>query len=214
MLYEINYLILQSHTPELEKMREEMRKFIESNGGKVVEEKKYLKRKLAYEIKHEKYGFYTVLRFESKSAKSMAEIKSKLNQMSNIARYLIVRADELPSLKEQEEKEKESAQQAEEEKSTVRQEDLDKVIKSKKQETTEKSQQSSAIENQAEEKKESDKKEVKTEKEVEKPSGKETEKEEEAEEKPEKEEDSEKKTGKDKVSLDELDKKLDEILNS
>jgi ribosomal protein S6 len=63
MIYEINFLVLQSKTAELEKIKKETKKFIESFDATIIEEKEYLKRKLAYEIQHENYGFFTVLRF-------------------------------------------------------------------------------------------------------------------------------------------------------
>ncbi len=100
MLYEINFLVLQSKTAELEKIRKETKKFIESYGAKITEEKEYLKRKLAYEIQHENYGFFTVLRFEFKKGTNLDELKVKLNQRNEVARYIIIRADELPSLEE------------------------------------------------------------------------------------------------------------------
>ncbi len=125
MIYEINFLVLQSKTAELEKIRKESKEFIESYGAKIVEEKEYLKRKLAYEIKHENYGFFTVLRFEFKGAKNLDELKVKLNQTSDIARYIIVQAEGLASLKEQDAKELEKVQG---EKDSIKSEDVEKVL--------------------------------------------------------------------------------------
>lgn len=129
MIYEINFLVLQSKTAELEKIRKSTKKFIESFGAKVVEEKEYLKRKLAYEIQHENYGFFTVLRFEFKGKTNLDELKSKLNQRTEVARYIIVQADNLPSLKEQDVKAQEKIQT---DRKSIKSEDVEKALKEQK----------------------------------------------------------------------------------
>lgn len=232
MIYEINYLVLQSKTAELEKIRKESKEFIESHGAKVVEEKEYLKRKLAYEIKHENYGFFTVLRFEFKGAKNLDELKVKLNQNTDISRYIIVQAEGLSSLKEQDAKELEKTQ---EERKSIKSEDVEKVLTeqkkaeaAKKEVKVEKKEAPVAVKEEREEeiveeveKKEEiveekpkkktvakktkaviEKKKVEKVKEVKKETTQENDKE------------AEGKEAKEEVSLDELDKKLDEILNS
>jgi len=197
MVYEINFLVLQSKTVELKKIRKETKEFIESFGAKVIEEKEYLKRKLAYEIKHENYGFFTVLRFEFRNAKNLDELKIKLNQRVNISRYIIVQADGLPSLKEQAVKD---VEKIEDDKKSIKSEDIEKVLtEQKKAEIAKKETKPETTENN---KKEVAKEEKTPEKKVEE---KEDKKEVEVEEVD---------TKKEGVSLDELDKKLDEILNS
>ena len=207
MIYEINFLVLQSKTAELEKIRKETKKFVESYGAKIVEEKEYLKRKLAYEIKHENYGFFTVLRFEFKEGQNLDELKVKLNQKGDVARYIIVRADELPSLEEQDAKKLEKIHSG---KKSIKSEDVEKALSE---------QRKAEVEKEAEKKEEVKEVEKETEK---KPEVKEKKKAapkkvvKKKEEKPEEKEDeeAEEKEKKEKVSLDELDKKLDEILNS
>lgn len=227
MLYEINFLVLQSKTAELEKIRKETKKFIESYGAKITEEKEYLKRKLAYEIQHENYGFFTVLRFEFKKGTNLDELKVKLNQRNEVARYIIVKADELPSLEEQDTKklekihtgkksiksedvEKALAEQKRAEKETVTEEVEEKKEKEVKEETVE-VEEKKAEKKESKEKpktaKESSEKENDTETkkpEKKKPAKKTEKKNSPSEEKEEKDDD---------ISLDELDKKLDEILN-
>jgi len=250
MIYEINFLVLQSKTAELEKIRKSTKKFIESFGAKVVEEKEYLKRKLAYEIQHENYGFFTVLRFEFEGKTNLDELKAKLNQKTEVARYIIVQAEDLPSLEEQDAKAQEKIQT---DRKSIKSEDVEKALKEQKRaETVEKKEKPAPAETKPE--KEEEKPEVKKEnlsaEEVEapeKPKKKPVPKKEEAkkpakeenlsaeeveapaEKKPEKKEEkpakketpkdkedkkSEDQDKKEKVSLDELDKKLDEILNS
>lgn len=202
MLYEINYLVLQSKTSEIEKIREEMKKIIESFDAKVSAEREYLKRKLSYEINHERYGFFTVLRFEIKDNGQIQELKKNLNINKNITRYIIVRADELPSLEEHIQKEADIQR-----KDTLKQDEVEKALAEEAKKTV--ALESDAIENTP--KKEADEKiiaeEIKEE-------VVEEEKEEETTSKEIEEDEKEKKEDRDeKVSLDELDKKLDEILN-
>lgn len=237
MVYEINFLILQSKTTELEKIKKETKKFIESFKAKIVEEKEYLKRKLAYEIQHESYGFFTVLRFEFPKSKNLDELKKALNQRTEIARYIIVRADELPSLKEQDVKELEKIHS---DKKSIKSEDVEKAIKEQalaekkapkkpeKPETKKKSEEKSLKKNtkptekgktEEAEKKPTTKKAStvkKTKKKLVEKEVKKTEKlsAEKIESKKETKTKKETPEEKGKVSLDELDKKLDEILNS
>ena len=204
MLYEINYLVLQSKTSELEKIREEMKKTIESFDAKITAEREYLKRKLSYEINHERYGFFTVIRFEIKNGEQIQELRKNLNINGNISRYIIVRAAELPTLEEQSEKESDIQR-----KDTLKQDEIEKALAQeakkssspKKKEQEEKTAEIDSEDKHAEEKRELEK-DINSEEEK-------TEEESKEEEKEEKEEDE--KEG--KVSLDELDKKLDEILN-
>lgn len=220
MLYEINFLVLQSKTAELEKIKKETKKFIESYGAKIVEEKEYLKRKLAYEIQHENYGFFTVLRFEFKKGTNLDELKIKLNQRNEVARYIIVRADDLPSLEEQDIKKLEKIHTG---KKSIKSEDVEKALAEQKkaeketvsakevEKETEKVEEKKAPKEEVKEKPKTAKKSTKKEKAVEteeleekKPAKKTEEKKASSEEKEEKDDD---------ISLDELDKKLDEILN-
>lgn len=206
MIYEINFLVLQSKTAELEKIRKETKKFIESYGAKIIEEKEYLKRKLAYEINHETYGFFTVLRFETKNGMNFDELKVKLNQKSDVARYIIVRADELPSLEEQDAKKLEKIHN---DKKAIKSEDVEKALAEQKKAEVKKTEEEEKV---SEKKPTTKEKTLEKETEDKKESGKEKVKEKSTDKKEEKTET--KKEKKDKVSLDELDKKLDEILNS
>lgn len=202
MNYEINFLVLQSKTVELPALRLKVKELITTLKGKITEEKEYAKRKLAYKIKKESYGFHTVLRFELEAGEKLAELKRELNLEEKISRYLIVKAEELLSLSELEEKLK----KASEEKTHLSQEELGRFLKEKKELPAKPAVSSipeeKPILNQAEKPQE---KPVSVE-------GKKV-----AEEKPEKEVSaSEEKTEtkkEDRVSMDELDKKLDEILN-
>nr|MDA3815433.1 30S ribosomal protein S6 [Patescibacteria group bacterium] len=196
----------------------------ESFDAKITAEKEYLKRKLSYEINHERYGFFTVLRFEIKDKDKIQELKKSLNIDESVSRYIIVQASELPSLEEQAKIESNIQR-----KDTLKQEEIEQALaeESKKVSQTKKEESSSASSSAkatadkkvtadkeeevipvAEEKNPpADEEEVKEKEEVVKEENVKQEDEKEDEKKKEDEEE------KDNASLDELDKKLDEILN-
>ncbi len=231
MLYEINYLVLQSKFQDLEKTRSFMKELIANAGGEVKEEKEFLKRKLAYQINKESYGFHTVLRFETEDAKKcLDEMEKGIKMNQEIARHIVVRAQEMISLKEMFSVENQK-------KDLVRPEDLKKIMEEEKnkkikkvKEEKEKTEKAEVLaeENEASEKlAEKEEKEISSEEEVteeiektdekdakeEKIENKETKKSE-AEEKEKPVEKKEKKANKKgDLDLDDLDKKLDELLD-
>ena len=219
MLYEINYLVLQSKTDQLDKIRQSVKDLIESQGAKFDSEKNYLKRKLAYEIKHENYGFFTVVRFELEDTQKATDIKRELNLNPNICRYVMVKADELPSLDQatmQKEETVEAAVTAEAEKAS---ETLKDIAQQPMAEPQVKAKETVAAEAVIEEKVIAEEtapeaKETAVKDTSEKPAAVEAEKVQAAKDQPSKDEKSAAKEKQDdKASLDELDKKLDEILN-
>ncbi len=218
MNYEINFLILQSQTEKVDKIKQQVKKLIESKDGKITDELSYKKRKLAYEIKHEQYGFYTVYRFDLESGEILKELTKELNLLSEVARHIIVRSDELPALQkeigkdtmaEQEKKSKENAASAKATGKKV----LDEITKETKEQPTPEAPikdtaKTKASANIKEEKKNVGKEAPKVEKE-EKVESKEQEMKEEKKEKTTTKE----KAKKDEISIEDLDKKLDEILD-
>lgn len=210
MEYEINYLILQSKTSRLNDVRKETKEIIETAGAKVKKEKEFLKRKLAYEIAKERFGFHTVLRIEidENYQEVLNKIKKKINLSEDVARYVIINAGDLPALEELDYKkeDREEKNPKSEEKKILNKEEAEEIlVKSKKEKEMEDKIQQPEDNLGKKQNKDLDKKEA--EKEIR----------EKAEKKKEDniEGDKEKEEGKkdDKVSLDELDEKLDEILN-
>jgi len=61
---------------------------VESLSGKISSANFWGKRKLSYEIKREKEGFYDVINFEL-DPEGIQKLKSKLNLMDGLLRYLI-----------------------------------------------------------------------------------------------------------------------------
>lgn len=190
-IYEINYLILQSQSAELDKLRNSIKELVISHGANIVEEKEYLKRKLAYEIDHEGYGFFTVYRFQIEDSEKLGAMRKQLNLNPGLARYIIVKADELPSLAAIEEARATEKQKAAEK--IIKVEDVEKIVSDTRQSQAEK------LKKQAPPEKLDDKQVAASEK------------------KPQEEQtgpkEKDEKTPDDKTSLDDLDKKLDEILN-
>ncbi len=108
MQYEIFYLIVASKEPELERIKAQVEKIIQSLEGKFLEKEVIEKRKLAYPVRHENYGFYLARRFELEKKESLLEINKKINLYPEVSRFIISRAAELPELKTREERIKES----------------------------------------------------------------------------------------------------------
>lgn len=101
MNYEINFLILQSQTENADKLRSDVKELIGKYDGKITDELIYQKRKLAYEINHEQYGFYTVYRFDLENGENLKDLTKDLNLLKGVTRHIIVRSDELPELQKE-----------------------------------------------------------------------------------------------------------------
>jgi len=186
MNYEINFLILQSQTKDVAGIRNKVKELIKNNEGTVTDELSYQKRKLAYEIKHEQYGFFTVYRFDLEDGEKLKDLTKDLNLENGVSRHIIVKSDEIPELqkeigkapKTEEERKAEAIKNAPKKK--VGKKVLDEISK----ETTKQAETKSVPKK---EEKEEVKKEVK--------------------------EKAKKEAKKEEISMDDLDKKLDEILD-
>ena len=75
-------------TATLDKVKEYVARF----GGTVTDVDEWGKKRLAYEIKKMKEGFYYFVHFES-DATVPAELERRLRIMDNVIRYLCVRQD-------------------------------------------------------------------------------------------------------------------------
>lgn len=101
MNYEINFLILQSQTEDADKIREAVKKLIVTHDGKVTDELIYQKRKLAYEINHEQYGFFTVYRFDLDNGEKLKDLTKDLNLEKGLTRHIMVKSSEIPKLQKE-----------------------------------------------------------------------------------------------------------------
>ncbi len=66
---------------------------VETNGAEVIKLEKWGKRRLAYEIKNYREGFYVIMNFKGDAAVA-AELDRVLKITENILRHMIVREDE------------------------------------------------------------------------------------------------------------------------
>lgn len=186
LLYELLYLVPGSLSEqEFEPVLEEVREVIKSQNCEITNETAPARRKLAYAINHYTHGFYILLYFKG-PATGVPEINKILDHHQTVMRHVILRVDEMTELAPE------------------------KSLPSRKeQEEDQKKQRAAAVaENQRA--REESKKEAKEEKPTEEPKEAEgKEKQPEPAEKPAQEEKEE-----EKISLDDLDQKLDEILTS
>lgn len=75
------------------KVVDQVKEAITSLKGEVTEEVSWGKRKFAYPINHDTEGYYDVLKFEMEGA-NIEKLKSKLNLMEDLVRYLITTIQE------------------------------------------------------------------------------------------------------------------------
>jgi len=205
MNYEINFLILQSETENIDKIRKQVKELIKAHEGVLTDELTYQKRKLAYEIKHEQYGFYTVYRFDLENGENLKNLTKDLNLEKGVTRHIIVKSNEIPELqkeigkapKTEEERKAEAMKNAPKKKTGKKV--LDEISKEASKNTTsaqtakvKKAKQTKEAAKKTTEKIESTKEETKNVPKAKKP---------------------EKSIKKEEISMDDLDKKLDEILD-
>ncbi len=112
MEYELMFLIADDKKPEFDRIKDEVKKLVETAGGTWTGESVEFERKLAYEIKHNWKGTYFVQRFtlpdkdtkeeglkEGEISKDViGEVTRQMNLQKDILRYIVVNAQELPSL--------------------------------------------------------------------------------------------------------------------
>ena len=87
--------IAQAETAEDEitKLNEGIQKLVETEGGSIVRIDNIGRKKLAYEIKRKKEGYYVLLEIEG-SGKEIAELERRFRVNDTIVRFMTVRVDE------------------------------------------------------------------------------------------------------------------------
>jgi ribosomal protein S6 len=114
MKYELCYLVGESKSQDLEKIKEEVKNIVSKEGGKLIEPQIEEKRKMAYKVGKEIRGIYIIWRFEvsmeeeleGEEKKNVIEnIQKKLVLFQDVLRFIIVKAEGLPELKQREERE-------------------------------------------------------------------------------------------------------------
>ncbi len=90
--YELTVLVHPDLELDLEKPLTKIRDIITSNGGEILKESNWGKKRLAYAIKKEDFAIY--VNFEVKlPAQGLAKLSSTLNITDEVLRYLTVGVD-------------------------------------------------------------------------------------------------------------------------
>lgn len=95
--YELLYVVQGDESEEdSTKVVDSVNALLMKLGGKVEKEDTWGRRKLAYEITKQDYGWYVITRFSMDPAK-MLDFEKQLRLTNKIIRTVLVRTDELPS---------------------------------------------------------------------------------------------------------------------
>ncbi len=108
MRYEILYLLPESKTADCETIGKVIETHITECGATLLKDSWEDRRKLAYPIKNSTKGIFVAKRFEiskdedalEKEIEPIQEITKRLRLMTDVLRFLIVSAENLPPLKE------------------------------------------------------------------------------------------------------------------
>jgi small subunit ribosomal protein S6 len=91
--YELTVLIHPDLESDLEKALDKVRKLVTANGGEVVKEDNWGKKKLAYQIRREDFAVYVYMEVNL-PADAPLKISNTLNITDEVLRYLLVKVDE------------------------------------------------------------------------------------------------------------------------
>jgi small subunit ribosomal protein S6 len=93
-VYEVMYIVQpETANDDIAKLNEGVQKLIETEGGSVVKMDDIGRRKMAYEIKKKKEGYYVLFEIEG-SGKEIAELERRFRVNDAIMRFITVRVDE------------------------------------------------------------------------------------------------------------------------
>lgn len=105
--YELTVLVHPDLETDLDKALGKVRALVTDNGGEIIKEDNWGKKKLAYGIKGEDFAVYVY--FDVKlPAEALLKISSVLNITDEVLRYLLVKADEKVRQAVAEQKEREA----------------------------------------------------------------------------------------------------------
>lgn len=93
-VYEVMYIAQpETANDDIAKLNDGIQKLIENEGGSVVKIDDMGRRKLAYEIKRKREGYYVLFEIEG-SGKEIAELERRFRVNDAIMRFITVRVDE------------------------------------------------------------------------------------------------------------------------
>ena len=107
--YELTVLIHPDLEADLDKALDKVKSLITDNGGEVIKEDNWGKKKLAYQIRREDFAVYVYMEVNL-PADAPLKISNTLNITDEVLRYLLVKADDKmrQALAEQKEREAKS----------------------------------------------------------------------------------------------------------
>ena len=119
--YELTVLVHPDLEANLDTVLDKVRALVTDNGGEIIKEDNWGKKKLAYSIRREELAVYVY--FEVKlPAEALLKISNVLNITDEVLRYLLVKADEKArqALAEQRQRDEEADRAAAEENDDTR----------------------------------------------------------------------------------------------
>lgn len=110
--YELTVLIHPDLETNLDTALDKVRALITDNGGEIIKEDNWGKKKLAYQIEGQDFAVYVYFEVNL-PAVAPQKISSVLNITDGVIRYLVVKADEKVRQATREQQEREAAAEAE-----------------------------------------------------------------------------------------------------
>ena len=99
--YELTVLIHPDFESDLEKALDKVRGLVAANGGEIVKEDNWGKKKLAYAIKGQDFAIYVAIDVKLPAAAPL-KISNTLNITDEVLRYLLVKAEARPVVESEE----------------------------------------------------------------------------------------------------------------
>ena len=105
--YETVFIVNPSiESEDIEKVIEDTQNLISGSGGTVIRVDKWGKKRLAYEVKGNRDGYYVLVNFEAEP-QFIQRLGRYYGLTEEIIKYMTLRAEELPGMKSAESKDKE-----------------------------------------------------------------------------------------------------------
>ena len=110
--YELTVLIHPDLEADLDKALDKVKSLITDNGGEIIKEDNWGKKKLAYQIRREDFAVYVYMEVNL-PADAPLKISNTLNITDEVLRYLLVKAEDKKRQALAEQKEREAKSEAE-----------------------------------------------------------------------------------------------------
>ena len=99
--YELTVLVHPDFESDLEKALDKVRGLVAANGGEIVKEDNWGKKKLAYAIKGQDFAIYVAMDVKLPAAAPLKN-SNTLNITDEVLRYLLVKAEARPVIESEE----------------------------------------------------------------------------------------------------------------